>query len=57
MKRDTAFEFATANIRFGKGITREVGMDLSDMAVDRVMVLTDGNLVWHRCLPSRSSYL
>ena len=50
MKRDTAFEFATANIRYGQGVTREVGMDLRDMAVRRVMVLTDGNLVQSACL-------
>ena len=50
MKRDTAFEFATANIRYGQGVTREVGMDLRDMAVRRVMVLTDGNLIQSACL-------
>lgn len=50
MKRDTAFEFAPASIRYGKGVTREVGMDLGDMAARRVMVLTDGNLVHSPCL-------
>ena len=28
---DTAFEMAASSIRFGAGVTREVGMDLSDM--------------------------
>ena len=41
---DTAFEMATSNIRYGPGVTREVGMDLADMKVKRVMVLTDPNL-------------
>jgi hydroxyacid-oxoacid transhydrogenase len=38
---DTAFEMAASNIRFGPGVTREVGMDLEDAGARRVMVLTD----------------
>jgi hydroxyacid-oxoacid transhydrogenase len=41
MKYDYAFEMATSSIRFGPGTTREVGMDLADLGVKRVMVLTD----------------
>ncbi len=41
---DIAFEMATASIRFGPGVTREVGMDLADMGVRRAMVLTDPNV-------------
>jgi hydroxyacid-oxoacid transhydrogenase len=44
MERDTAFEMAVSNIRFGQGITREVGMDLKDRGLRRVMVLTDAKL-------------
>ena len=44
MTHDTAFEMATSSIRFGPGVTREIGMDLVDMNVKRVMVLTDSNL-------------
>jgi len=44
MELDTAFEMATSNIRFGRGITREVGMDVKDRGLKRVMVLTDPNL-------------
>ena len=40
MKNDTAFEMATSNIRFGCGVTREAGMDLAEMGVNRVMVVT-----------------
>ncbi|MGD8240515.1 MAG: hydroxyacid-oxoacid transhydrogenase [Armatimonadota bacterium] len=44
MDRDIAFEMATASIRFGPGVTLEVGMDLADMGCRRVMVVTDPNL-------------
>lgn len=45
MERDTAFELAVANIRFGPGTTREVGMELADRGVGRVMLVTDPHLV------------
>ncbi len=45
MNGDTAFEMATSSVRFGAGVTREVGMDLSDMGARRVMVVTDSILV------------
>ncbi|HYW81245.1 MAG TPA: hydroxyacid-oxoacid transhydrogenase, partial [Thermoguttaceae bacterium] len=35
---------ATSNIRFGVGVTREVGMDLADLGVRRALVVTDPNL-------------
>jgi hydroxyacid-oxoacid transhydrogenase len=41
---DFAFEMATSNLRFGPGATREVGMDLTELGVRRVMVFTDPNL-------------
>ena len=44
MKYDYAFEMSTSSIRFGPGTTREVGMDLADLGIERVMVLTDPNL-------------
>ncbi|HCL27414.1 MAG TPA: alcohol dehydrogenase [Candidatus Latescibacteria bacterium] len=44
MERDTAFEMAASAIRFGAGITAEVGMDLADMGLGRVLVVTDANL-------------
>ena len=44
MTPENAFEMATANIRFGTGVTREIGMDLADLGVRRVMVLADPNL-------------
>ena len=44
MDRDNAFEMSTSNLRFGSGVTREIGMDLADLGIKRVMVLTDPNL-------------
>src|SRR5947209_6250967 len=44
MVLEYAFELASSSIRFGAGVTREVGMDLAEMKAQRVMVLTDANL-------------
>jgi hydroxyacid-oxoacid transhydrogenase len=48
MQNEIGFEMAASNIRFGSGITCEIGMDLEDMGVRHVMVLTDEYL---RALP------
>lgn len=45
MTHDTAFQIATANLRFGTGITREVGQDLVDIRARRVMLVIDPALV------------
>ena len=34
-----------SNLRFGPGVTREVGLDLKAMSVRRVLVVTDGRVV------------
>ena len=36
-ERDTAFQMAASNIRFGRGITREIGMDLVIVRVIKVI--------------------
>jgi len=41
MSTEFAFEMATSNIRFGTGVTREVGMDLVDLGIRRALVVTD----------------
>jgi len=40
-QNEIAFEMATSSIRFGVGVTREVGMDLAEWGVRRALVLTD----------------
>ena len=39
--KETAFEMAVSSIRFGPGVTREVGADLKEMGVTLALVLTD----------------
>lgn len=41
MTKDTAFEMAGSSIRFGAGVTREVGMDLADFGTRLALVVTD----------------
>jgi hydroxyacid-oxoacid transhydrogenase len=38
---ENAFEMAVSSIRFGAGVTREVGMDVADLGARRILVLTD----------------
>jgi hydroxyacid-oxoacid transhydrogenase len=39
--RDIAFEMAASSVRYGAGVTRELGADLADRGHRRVMVVTD----------------
>lgn len=41
---DTAFQISTSNLRFGRGITHEVGMDLADMGLKRTLLVIDRRL-------------
>ncbi len=43
-KTEFAFEMATSSLRFGVGVTAEIGMDLREIGAARVLVLTDRNL-------------
>ena len=44
MAFENAFELAASAIRFGRGVTREIGMDLAELSAKKVMVLTDARL-------------
>jgi len=50
MAYETAFQMAASNIRYGPGVTREVGMDLADMGAKHAMVVTDPQLVRLNCV-------
>ena len=41
MISETAFEMAASSIRFGVGVTREVGADLKELGARRVLLVTD----------------
>jgi hydroxyacid-oxoacid transhydrogenase len=41
MTNDYAFEMAAAAVRFGAGVTREVGADVADLGVRNALVITD----------------
>ncbi len=44
MQKDYAIQMGSSNLRYGPGVTREVGMDLADMGIKRVLLITDQNL-------------
>ncbi|KAK9457777.1 alcohol dehydrogenase [Dipodascopsis uninucleata] len=44
-EKEYAFEMAASNIRYGNGVTREVGMDFKNLKVGRVAVYTDKNIL------------
>ena len=41
MTHEIAFEMATSSVRYGVGVTREVGMDLADLGVTQALVVID----------------
>ena len=45
MANDTAFQMAASNVRFGQGVTAEIGMDLQAMGVKKTLVVMDPALV------------
>ncbi|BDD86226.1 hydroxyacid-oxoacid transhydrogenase [Desulfofustis limnaeus] len=44
MQQEIGFEMAASAIRFGEGITAEVGMDVTDLGVRKVMLVTDPHI-------------
>ncbi|XP_018613159.2 hydroxyacid-oxoacid transhydrogenase, mitochondrial [Scleropages formosus] len=45
---DYAFEMTSSNIRYGEGVTKEIGMDLQNLGARNVCVMTDRTM---SCLP------
>jgi len=45
MENETAFVMKMSNIKYGPGVTREVGFDMKTLGAKRVMVVADPNLV------------
>ena len=43
-QKEYAFEMAASSIRFGPGVTKEVGMDFKNMGAKKVCVVTDSTV-------------
>ena len=43
-EKEYAFEMASSSIRFGPGVTKEIGMDFKNMGAKRVCIVTDSNV-------------
>ena len=41
MAHEIAFEMAASGVRFGAGVTREIGMDLADLGISHALIITD----------------
>jgi hydroxyacid-oxoacid transhydrogenase len=44
MTQESAFSMDTSSIKYGPGVTREIGWDMEEQGARRVMVVTDPNL-------------
>ncbi|KAE8740190.1 hypothetical protein FOCC_FOCC014310 [Frankliniella occidentalis] len=44
LSKDYAFEMTCSTVRYGPGVTQEVGMDMANMKAKKVCVMTDPNI-------------
>jgi len=51
--KEYAFEMAVSSVRFGESATLEVGMDIQNMGINKVLVLTDSNVA--KLLPMKNT--
>ena len=42
--KEYAFEMAMSNVRYGDGVTREVGFDVLNLGIKNLVVFTDKNV-------------
>ena len=43
-EKEYAFEMAMSNLRYGDGVTREVGWDVLNLGIKNLVVFTDKNV-------------
>lgn len=43
-KKEHAFEMASSSIRYGDGVTKEVGLDMVNLGIKNLVVITDKNV-------------
>jgi hydroxyacid-oxoacid transhydrogenase len=44
LEKEYAFEMSVSNIRYGLGVTQEVGMDIQNLGIKKLAVFTDKNV-------------
>lgn len=49
---DYAFEMASSSVRYGPGVTAEIGWDLKNLKAQNVLVMTDANMA--QLLPTKT---
>lgn len=43
-EKEYAFEMASSNLRYGEGVTKEIGWDVMNLGIKHLAVITDKNV-------------